>query len=197
MSSLLSCPSCHKEPVLRTPPRTLSESILALVRVRPFRCQHCQFRFLKFTLGRTADDAAMDRRKHFRIPVKLYLSFSGGRIRGEGHVVDLSLGGCMIQSDAHVKVDDIFYLEIVLPEQTTPVQVAAIVRSVGARGIAFQFLRKSQDNKRLVAFIQGQTGQPSHTTPPTGPTEPNGSIERAAAAEPTDSLPAASTSKAA
>lgn len=157
MSSLLSCPSCQKELVLRTPPRTLSESILALFRVRPFRCQHCQFRFLKFTLGRTADDAAMDRRKHFRIPVKLYLSFSGGRIRGEGHVVDLSLGGCMIQSEAHVRVDDIFYLEIVLPEQTTPVQVAAIVRSVSTRGIAFQFLRKSQDNRRLVAFIQGQS----------------------------------------
>lgn len=66
----------------------------------------------------------------------------------------------MIQSSAHVKVDDIFYLEIALPEQEHPVEVAAIVRSVSARGIAFQFLRKSQDNKRLLAFIQGQAARP-------------------------------------
>ncbi len=161
------CPICHKDTVLRTPPRTLSESILAAFRITPFRCQDCQFRFLKFTLRGLSNDAAIDRRKHFRIPVRLYLSFSGGRIRGEGHVVDLSVGGCMIQSDAHVKVDDIFYLEISLPEQSTPVEVAAIVRSVGARGIAFQFLRKSQDNRRLVAFIQGHAAkaEPTATTP--------------------------------
>ncbi|GKS60327.1 hypothetical protein YTPLAS18_38540 [Nitrospira sp.] len=132
----------------------MSETILSLLRVVPFRCQDCQFRFLKLTLRNSQAGAAMDRRKHFRIPVRLYLSFSGGRIRGEGYVVDLSMGGCMIQSPAHVKVDDIFYLEIALPDQRTPVEVAAIVRSVSSRGIAFQFLRKSQDNKRLQAFIQ-------------------------------------------
>ena len=156
MNTGVACPSCRKDTVLRTPPRTWSETILSLLRVVPFRCQDCQFRFLKLTLRKNPDDATMDRRKHFRIPVRLYLSFSGGRIRGEGYVVDLSMGGCMIQSPAHVKVDDIFYLEISLPEQRTPVEVAAIVRSVNSRGIAFQFLRKSQDNKRLQAFIQDQ-----------------------------------------
>ena len=164
MTSGASCPSCQKHTVLRTPPRTLSESILALFRVVPFRCQDCQFRYLKLALGVGSPDGAMDRRKHFRIPVRLYLSFSGGRIRGEGHVVDLSMGGCMIESGAHVKVDDIFYLEIALPEQRTPVEVAAIVRSVSSRGIAFQFLRKSQDNKRLQAFIQGHARK-VETTP--------------------------------
>lgn len=172
MSTAVACPSCRKDTVLRTPPRTWSETILSFLRVVPFRCQDCQFRFLKLTLRKSPADATMDRRKHFRIPVRLYLSFSGGRIRGEGYVVDLSMGGCMIQSPAHVKVDDIFYLEIALPEQRTPVEVAAIVRSISSRGIAFQFLRKSQDNKRLQAFIQGharkdaaavQTTEPSAT----------------------------------
>ncbi len=141
---------------MRTATRTLSESLLRFIGVTPFRCQDCHHRFSKFHLGRHATHRLIDRRKHFRIPVRLFLSFSGGRIRGEGHVVDLSLGGCMIQSPTHVQVDDIFYLEIALPEQEEPVEVAAIVRSVGARGIAFQFLRKSQDNKRLMAFIHGQ-----------------------------------------
>jgi hypothetical protein len=34
--------------------------------------------------------------------------------------------------------------------------VAAMVRSVSQRGIAFKFLRAAQDNKRLLAFIQAQ-----------------------------------------
>jgi hypothetical protein len=37
------------------------------------------------------------------------------------------------------------------------VEVAAMVRSVSQRGIAFKFLRSAQDNKRLLAFVQAQT----------------------------------------
>lgn len=82
-------------------------------------------------------------------------------MRGEGTVMDLSLGGCIIKSGTQVHVEDIFYLEIVIAEDEPPVEVAAIVRSVGARGIAFKFLRKAQENKRLVAFIQSRSGSTS------------------------------------
>jgi hypothetical protein len=93
-----------------------------------------------------------------RIPVKLSLSFSGGRVRGEGTVLDMSLGGCIIQSETHVRVDDIFYLEIILAKDEPPVEAAAIVRSVSTRGIAFKFLRRAQEDKRLTAFIQTRSG---------------------------------------
>lgn len=82
-------------------------------------------------------------------------------MRGEGTVLDLSLGGCIIKSKTHVHVDDIFYLEIVIAEDECPVEVAAMVRSVSARGIAFKFLRKAQENKRLLAFIQSHSGSTS------------------------------------
>jgi hypothetical protein len=72
------------------------------------------------------------------------------------------MGGCIIKSDTHVRIDDIFYLEIVLAEDEAPVEVAAMVRSVSARGIAFKFLRKAQENKRLLAFIQSHAGSTSH-----------------------------------
>lgn len=103
----------------------------------------------------------MDRREHLRIPVRLFLSFSGGKVRGDGTVMDLSLGGCVIKSDAQVHVDDIFYLEIVVTDQEPPIEVAAMVRSISARGIAFKFLRKAQDDKRLRAFIQSNSGSTS------------------------------------
>jgi hypothetical protein len=103
----------------------------------------------------------MDRREHLRIPVRLCLSFSGGKVRGEGTVMDLSLGGCIIKSETHVHVDDIFYLESVVAEHEPPVEVAAMVRSVSARGIAFKFLRKAQEDKRLLTFIQSHSGATS------------------------------------
>lgn len=99
----------------------------------------------------------VDRREHLRIPVRLYLSFSGGKVRGEGTVMDLSMGGCIIKSETQVHVDDIFYLEIATGQQNHPIEVAAMVRSVTPRGIAFKFLRAAQDNKRLLAFVQAQT----------------------------------------
>jgi hypothetical protein len=75
--------------------------------------------------------------------------------------MELSLGGCIIKSTTEVHLDDIFYLEIVIAEHEPPVEVAAMVRSVSARGIAFKFLRKAQENKRLLTFIQLHSGTTS------------------------------------
>jgi hypothetical protein len=82
-------------------------------------------------------------------------------MRGEGTVMDLSLGGCIIKSETNVHVDDIFYLEIAVAEDEPPIEVAAMVRSISARGIAFKFLRKAQENKRLLSFIQSHAGSTS------------------------------------
>jgi hypothetical protein len=88
--------------------------------------------------------------------VRLYLSFSGGKICGEGTVLDLSMGGCIIKSRAQVHTDDIFYLQLSLDDGERPLEVAAMVRSVSARGIAFKFLRAAHESKRLLAFVQTQ-----------------------------------------
>ena len=79
-------------------------------------------------------------------------------MRGEGTVMDLSLGGCIIRSDTPVQVDDIFYLEIAVVNNEEPIEVAAMVSSVSTRGIAFKFLRKAQENKQLLSFIQSRSG---------------------------------------
>lgn len=88
--------------------------------------------------------------------MRLYLSFSGGKIRGEGTVLDLSMGGCIIKSRAQVHTDDIFYLQLSLDDGERPLEVAAMVHSVSARGIAFKFLRAAHESKRLLSFVQTQ-----------------------------------------
>ncbi len=157
MGRLLSCPQCSHEKVLRSRPLSASERMAALFLLAPFSCQHCSCRFMASRIGLDAPRHPVDRREHLRIPVRLYLSFSGGKVRGEGTVLDLSMGGCIIKSETQVHVDDIFYLEIATGQQDRPIEVAAMVRSISSRGIAFKFLRAAQDNKRLLAFVQAQT----------------------------------------
>lgn len=131
----------------------------------PFSCQQCSCRFLASRIGIGLPTNGVERREHLRIPVRLYLSFSGGKVRGEGIVMDLSVGGCFIKSETQVRVDDIFYLEIVTHQDEPPLEVAAMVRSVSQRGIAFKFLRAAQENKRLLSFVQSRTSeQPDRTS---------------------------------
>lgn len=155
------CPECRLEGAVRVEVRSPREFLASLLWMVPFQCQRCDHRFLDRRLSPMSLSPLPERREHMRIPVRLCLSFSGGRVRGEGIVSALSLGGCIIQSEAHVRVDDIFYLEIILAKNEPPVEAAAIVRSVSARGIAFKFLRRAQEDKRLTAFIQTRSGSDS------------------------------------
>jgi hypothetical protein len=151
------CPQCRQDGAVRVQAQSPREFVAALLWMVPFHCQQCDRRFLARRMSPTSVSPLTERREHMRIPVRLSLSFSGGRVRGEGTVLDMSIGGCIIQSKAHVRIDDIFYLEIILAKDEPPVEAAAIVRSVSTRGIAFKFLRRAQEDKRLTAFIQARS----------------------------------------
>lgn len=161
MGRQILCPHCRQDGVIPVSAQSPREFVASLLRMAPFQCQRCDHRFLARRRSPTSVSQHGERREHMRIPVRLSLSFSGGRVRGEGIVLDMSLGGCIIQSEAHVRVDDIFYLEIILAKNEPPVEAAAIVRSVSSRGIAFKFLRRAQEDKRLTAFIQIRSGSSS------------------------------------
>jgi hypothetical protein len=156
MARILTCPDCGKDGVLRSQCFNYAERVAMLLLVAPFRCQACSHRFLAFRIGRDYATHLIDRREHKRIPVRLALSFSGGRVRGSGMVRDISMGGCIIECETIVQVNDIFYLQMFLGEQETPVEVAAMVRSVSAKGIGFKFLRSARENRRLFDFLHAQ-----------------------------------------
>ncbi|HEU4686608.1 MAG TPA: PilZ domain-containing protein [Nitrospira sp.] len=166
MPRLLNCPQCRYEKVTRARPLSMSERVASLFMMSPFSCQQCSCRFLASRIGVSLPPRGVERRQHLRIPVRLYLSFSGKKVRGEGIVMDLSVGGCFIKSETQVHLHDIFYLEIVTHQDEPPLEVAAMVRSVSQRGIAFKFLRAAQENKRLLAFVQSRTNEGQETTPP-------------------------------
>ena len=149
----LHCPGCGHETILRSRCFRLYERVADLMFLSPFHCQSCSRRFYAFRLGARYSKNMVERRQHQRIQVRLQLSFSGGRIRGSGTVGDISMGGCVIESDTFVHVDDIFYLQLYLEEHQPPIEVAAMVISVRGRRIAFKFLRAARENKRLFEFL--------------------------------------------
>ena len=68
-------------------------------------------------------------------------------------VQDISMGGCIIESETMVQINDIVYLQLFLKEHEMPIEVAAMVRSVNANRIGFKFLRSARENKRLFEFL--------------------------------------------
>ena len=156
MTRVLRCPEYGKDDVLRSHCFNSAERVAMLLLVAPFRCQACSHRFLAFHIGRHYSKHLLDRREHKRIPVRLALSFSGGRIRGTGMIRDISMGGCIIECETIVQIDDIFYLQMFLGAEGMPVEVAGMVRSVNAKRIGFKFLRSARENKRLFEFLHAQ-----------------------------------------
>jgi hypothetical protein len=152
----LHCPGCGHETIFRSRCFRLYERVADLMFLSPFHCQSCSRRFYAFRLGARYSRNMVDRRQHHRIQVRLQLSFSGGRIRGSGTVRDISMGGCVIESETIVHVDDIFYLQLYLEEHEPPIEVAAMVISVRSRRIAFKFLRAARENKRLFDFLHAR-----------------------------------------
>jgi hypothetical protein len=152
--SALTCPGCGREAVLRHQCLSPLEWLLSFLQFHPFRCQICSHRFLAFGLGRSYPTHLVDRREHVRIPVHLELAFSGGRMRGHGHVLNLSVGGCMIETLSAVHRDDIFHLELQVSAHEPPVELSAIVRSVSGRRVGLKFLPSAQGDHRLQSLLQ-------------------------------------------
>jgi len=159
----LSCPLCDQESVSGMPPESLLERAAGWLGIVPFRCQFCSHRFLACRWGRRPSGHVPERREFQRIPVRLALAFTGDRVRGEGTIVDLSVGGCRIRSSMHLCIDDIVYLRVTLPHQELPLELAAMVRSVGSQGTGFKFLRAAREDARLAEFLRKQEKAPAGT----------------------------------
>jgi len=91
-----------------------------------------------------------------RVPVECSVVFAGDALIGEGRVIDVSLPGCLMESQEDVKVGDYVRLKLSLPDQKPPIKVPlAVVRWADGKRIGVEFIRSSEDDQvRLTRFIQ-------------------------------------------
>lgn len=99
----------------------------------------------------------MDIRKHLRFPVQFQGSFSSGQhLEGEGTVLNLSIGGCKVQSDTRVPLGTGLRLRIMMPDEEQPLEIKrAAVRWTGGQefGVEFTFI-ETEHELRLRHFVQ-------------------------------------------
>ena len=87
----------------------------------------------------------MDLRKNLRFHVHFRSSFSSvGMVGGEGDIVDLSIGGCRIESAVDVQPGVSLEVRIVTIGQESPIQIQqAIVRWKRGREFGLEFVTMS------------------------------------------------------
>jgi hypothetical protein len=89
-----------------------------------------------------------------RKPASAKVTLSAGPRVGEGHVLDLTNPGCLLQTAVPLErgqaVQLVIYLEVLRPMRIT----LGIVRWVSGKTVGIEFIRMSaQDQARLRAFI--------------------------------------------
>ena len=109
----------------------------------------------------------MERRKYRRFGVRLPVSFSYDRTEGQGQIVNISMGGCAVESEIDVGEGAFVRLKVALPdrEKPTPMEVdLAPVRWSKDGKFGMEFIDMAQQAKkqlyRLVSSLKASVNPP-------------------------------------
>ena len=109
-------------------------------------------RLWSFLRGRLFQPEGQEQRESKRILVRFAIVFGGAHKKGKGIACDLSLGGCMIETDTLLPVDTLLELKLFVAEHEMPVEVAASVRWADGQRMGIKFLR-IRDPDRFRKFL--------------------------------------------
>ena len=103
----------------------------------------------------------MEKRQQPRFTSQFRSTFSGGQREGQGRTLDLSSGGCMIETDLPVVVVASFECRIYIPGLDWPLRIdEAQVRWVKAKTFGIQFTKVQPDEevklKQVIANLNAE-----------------------------------------
>ena len=134
----------------------MAERLASAARVYPFRCQICRHRFLAFRpRERYVAILEPDRREFERLPVQAWSALWIGERGGSARVIDVSAGGCAIETDTALREGEIVQLEVTPAGADRPIAVEqAMVRSARPGRVGVQFIRVHEDDEgRLRQYL--------------------------------------------
>ena len=104
------------------------------------------------------EESHMEKRQQPRFTSHFRSTFSGGQQEGQGRTLDLSTGGCKIETDLPVVVGASFECRIYVPGLDWPLRIdEAQVRWVKAKTFGIQFTKIQPDEeaklKRAIASL--------------------------------------------
>jgi hypothetical protein len=107
---------------------------------------------------RIKEESSMEKRRQPRFTSQFRSTFSGGQQEGQGRTLDLSTGGCKIETDLPVAMGSSFEFRIYVPGLDWPLRIdEAQVRWVKAKTFGIQFTKIQPDEevklKRVIAGL--------------------------------------------
>lgn len=151
-----SCPACESTLARRAHRNGLTEKMLSVLYVYPFRCQRCGHRFRTLQWGTRYHRVSVDHREYHRHLVHIPVTLSSQHGEFHGKTTDLSIGGCTLVASGPFRGNSQWSVRLLLPSETHPVVVDnAVVRSVQNQQIGIEFLRAAPAEKeRFRRFIE-------------------------------------------
>jgi hypothetical protein len=107
------------------------------------------------------DERCVEKRRQPRFTAQFRSTFSGGQREGHGKTIDLSDGGCKIETDRPVVVGATFEYRIYVPGLNWPLRIdEAVVRWVKANTFGVQFTSIQPEEqlklKQLIADLKSE-----------------------------------------
>jgi hypothetical protein len=107
------------------------------------------------------EEPSQEKRQQPRFTSQFRSTISGGQGEGQGRTLDLSAGGCMIETDLLVVVGASFECRIYVPGLDWPLRIdEAQVRWVKANTFGIQFMKIQPDEeaklKRVIATLDDE-----------------------------------------
>lgn len=147
------CPRCDSLLIRRLPPEGRYERFLSLFSVSPFECNRCQQRFRLKERGLRDFSRADAQRRTYRIPVRLPVNFESREVSGEGTIMDISAGGCALDSKRNLRPGLILKLHLPASADVGSPgkveQVATVRAASGTRAVLQFMVFTSQERDRL------------------------------------------------
>ena len=101
-----------------------------------------------------------ERRVQPRFTTQFRSTFSGGRNEGNGRTLDLSIGGCKIESDTVVGQGEKFECRLHIPDLDWPVMIdEASVRWIDGKTFGLAFTRIRSEEQIKIANLIGRLEQ--------------------------------------
>jgi PilZ domain len=153
----IKCPNCARDFVRRAPRAGMAEVFLSLFYFYPFKCQLCGERFRDFQWGVRYTRVKEDRREYDRMEIDIPVHFTAENIRGDGVLLNASMGGCRFKTNTNLGLGMILRIEFEVSADLPPVVVdAAVVRNLSTGNAGVEFLRwQESERERFQLFVRG------------------------------------------
>ena len=165
------CPKCGKYFTKRVLVEGAEDPASTMAGMYAYRCQLCseQFRAKKPAPQAPSTPAAdapqgstsaeltkLDARQYVRVNAKFPVNFVIGKLKQEGTVTEIALGGCSLEANVVLALGAKFRMEILVAENEPSLVIdQALVRSIRLTGFGIQFMEiKDAEKERLGKVLE-------------------------------------------